>query len=80
MRLPVIFPYDALSLACGLTSIKYRDFILASVIGVMPEMFAYNFFGNSMGKKHYSQIYIPITIIISLVLLSMYIKYKNDNK
>lgn len=80
MRLPVIFPYDALSLACGLTSIKYRDFILASVIGVMPEMFAYNFFGNSMGKSSYSQMYIPIAIIILLILLSMYIKYKNQNK
>lgn len=80
MRLPVIFPYDALSLACGLTSIKYRDFILASVLGVMPEMFAYNFFGNSMGNDCYKQIYIPITIMVILILFSMYIKYRNQNK
>jgi uncharacterized membrane protein YdjX (TVP38/TMEM64 family) len=74
MRLPVIFPYDALSLACGLTSIRYRDFILASVLGVMPEMFAYNYFGNSFNTRHYRSLFIPITIIIILLVVSYIIK------
>lgn len=74
MRLPVIFPYDALSLACGLTSIRYRDFILASVLGVMPEMFAYNYFGNSFNTRHYKSLLIPITIIIILLVISYIIK------
>ncbi|SHE78419.1 TVP38/TMEM64 family protein [Caloramator proteoclasticus] len=74
MRLPVIFPYDALSLACGLTSIRYRDFILASVLGVMPEMFAYNYFGNSFNTRHYRSLLIPITIIIILLVVSYIIK------
>ncbi|MCX7694505.1 MAG: TVP38/TMEM64 family protein [Caloramator sp.] len=74
MRLPVIFPYDALSLACGLTSIRFRDFILASVLGVMPEMFAYNYFGNSFNTRHYKSLLIPITIIIILLVVSFIIK------
>lgn len=80
MRLPVVFPYDALSLACGLTSIKYKDFILASVLGVIPEMIAYNFFGNSVNKSCYKGIYIPVIILMILIILSFKLKINDDKE
>lgn len=49
MRLSTLFPYDPLSYAAGLTKIKYKDFILASLIGSFPEMLAYSYLGKHIG-------------------------------
>ncbi|WP_347460457.1 VTT domain-containing protein [Clostridium sp. DMHC 10] len=46
MRLSFVFAYDPLSYAAGLTSMKYRDFILGTIIGIIPEMLCYSFMGK----------------------------------
>ncbi|MDP4179324.1 MAG: TVP38/TMEM64 family protein, partial [Bacillota bacterium] len=37
MRVSMVFPHDALSYAAGLSKIKYKDFILATCLGMIPE-------------------------------------------
>lgn len=64
LRLPPILPYDALSYACGLTKISYRDFILASVIGVIPETICYCIIGPNIRTPFSLKFILPIIILL----------------
>lgn len=64
LRLPPIIPYDPLSYICGLTNMKYKDFILASVIGVLPETICYSIIGTSFKSPLSPQFIIPVTILV----------------
>lgn len=75
MRLSVVFPYDALSYAAGLTKMKYRDFILGTVIGVIPEMTTYSLIGNGLEHPSFSKFIIPI-VLVAIVAFSSYYVYK----
>jgi uncharacterized membrane protein YdjX (TVP38/TMEM64 family) len=81
MRLSFIFPYDPLSYAAGLTKMKYRDFILGTLIGVLPEMVSYSFMGRHLRHPFSFKFVFPIILIITIALLSSYAYkvYKNGN-
>lgn len=79
MRLSTIFPYDPLSYAAGLTKMKYRDFILASVLGAFPEMLAYCYLGHSFRHPFSLKVIIPI-VLIAVVAVGGSFLYKSSIK
>ena len=76
MRLSFIFPVDALSYAAGLTSMRYREFILGTVAGILPEMVAYSFIGESFEEAFSIKFFLPIIAIIFVAVIS-YCYYKS---
>ncbi|SMC23795.1 Uncharacterized membrane protein YdjX, TVP38/TMEM64 family, SNARE-associated domain [Clostridium acidisoli DSM 12555] len=82
MRLSFVFPYDALSYASGLTKVKYKDFIMGTILGIIPEMFIYSYIGRNLGKHTIKRIFVPIIIMIIIALLANYIykSYKNKKR
>jgi uncharacterized membrane protein YdjX (TVP38/TMEM64 family) len=72
MRLSFIFPYDALSYAAGLTKMKYKDFILGTIIGILPEMITYSFIGQNLRRPFSIKFFIPIFLLIVVALASFY--------
>lgn len=64
LRLPPILPYDALSYACGFTDIKYSDFILATIIGVVPETLCYSILGSNFTTPFSWKFMVPISILL----------------
>lgn len=79
MRLSVIFAYDPLSFACGLTKMKYKDFILGTILGVIPEMATYSFIGDSINNPFSIKFILPIGMTI-MIALSSYFIYKKFKK
>ncbi|MCX6129171.1 MAG: TVP38/TMEM64 family protein [Proteobacteria bacterium] len=47
LRLVPLFPFTGLNLACGLLSISSYDYILGSLMGMMPGTFIYVYFGRT---------------------------------
>lgn len=76
LRLAFIFPYDPLSFAAGLSKMKYRHFILGTLIGVIPEMIAYNYLGTSIDDLFSKKSLVAVLIIVGIALVSFIIKYK----
>ncbi|WP_026883883.1 TVP38/TMEM64 family protein [Clostridium akagii] len=73
MRLSFVFPYDGLSYACGLTKVKYKDFILGSILGIIPEMILYSYIGKNLGKHFIiKKLIMPIIAIILIALIAYY--------
>lgn len=48
-RLSPVFPFNLLNYAYGLTKIRFRDYVLASWVGMMPGTFVYVYVGSLLG-------------------------------
>lgn len=48
LRLAVVVPFNALNYAAGLTSIKLRDYVLGSAIGMAPATAIYTYFADAL--------------------------------
>lgn len=70
LRLPPVLPYDPLSYACGLTKIRYKDFIIASLLGVVPETLCYSYMGKNILDPFSVKFIIPLSIVIIATILS----------
>jgi uncharacterized membrane protein YdjX (TVP38/TMEM64 family) len=51
IRLLPIFPFNGVNFGCGLTSIRTRDYIAATAIGIVPGTFIYQYLFATLGPK-----------------------------
>ncbi|AEM72898.1 TVP38/TMEM64 family protein [Caldicellulosiruptor acetigenus] len=85
LRLVPILPYDAINYICGLSKIRYRDFILATFIGTVPACFLYAYLGENIlrpfSKGFYLSLCLVIVISLTPVLFAKTIKeFLQDDK
>lgn len=83
MRLSFVFPYDPLSYAAGLTKMKYIDFILGTMLGIIPEMLSYSFMGKHLSKPFSLKMLVPIAAMMGVAVTASYLyrrfkKIKNN--
>lgn len=76
LRLVPLFPFDFVNYACGLSGIKFRDYLYATLIGIIPGLTAYIFLGGSLADP---RLLVP-TILMFMLLSYMAKKLKNKNK
>ncbi|MDZ7780629.1 MAG: TVP38/TMEM64 family protein [Gemmatimonadota bacterium] len=50
IRLSPVFPYNALNYALGLTQVRFRDYVPASALGMIPGTFMYVYAGHAAGQ------------------------------
>ncbi|MFL0196091.1 TVP38/TMEM64 family protein [Clostridium sp. WILCCON 0269] len=79
MRLCFVFPYDPLSYSAGLTKIKYRDFILGTLVGVFPEIVTYSLMGKHLGNPFSFKFILPIMILFIIAFISVYTYKRSKN-
>lgn len=81
LRLICIPPYDVLNYAAGLTKVKYRTFISAICLGIVPEAFSLSIFGNSL-KHPFSKkfIFAVILVVITVAIPVLYNKFSKKDK
>lgn len=50
VRLSPVFPFNALNYALGLTRVRFRDYVVASAVGMIPGTFLYVYTGYTAGR------------------------------
>lgn len=85
MRISGVFPLDIVSYAAGLTKVRYRDFMLATVLGAMPETFSVAYMGHHIKNPLspgfiLSVILVVTTVGIPLIYNRHKAKESDDNK
>jgi uncharacterized membrane protein YdjX (TVP38/TMEM64 family) len=50
LRLVPLIPFNAINFGAGLTSIRLRDYVLATAIGILPGTFVYQYFFSRVGE------------------------------
>ncbi|MFO7710553.1 MAG: TVP38/TMEM64 family protein [Candidatus Woesearchaeota archaeon] len=70
MRLIPLFPFNGINFAVGLSKIRYTNFFLATLLGVIPGTFVLVYFGSSVAA--FDMVNIMISIILFILLISLY--------
>lgn len=79
LRLIPLFPFDIISYGAGLTSIKYKDFLLATIIGTIPGILVFTNIGAQSVNIGSNGFYMSIMALILLVIASIFLKNKFVN-
>jgi len=81
LRLVPIFPFNGLNFGLGLTRVKLKDFIIGTVIGIIPGSFALAFLGDSVVKYNIVNMVFAIGIFVVLAFIpTIYEKFKKQYK
>ena len=76
LRLIPLFPFDIISYGAGLTSIKYKDFLFATIIGTIPGILVFTNIGAQSFNIGSNGFYMSIMALILLVIASIFLKNK----
>ncbi|MCR4318768.1 MAG: TVP38/TMEM64 family protein [Candidatus Brocadiaceae bacterium] len=88
LRLIPLIPFNGLNLGSGLSKIKYRDYLLGSVLGMLPGTFIYTYFADALlkgatgsGKTAYINLIIASALLILISLVpTLYKKFKKQKR
>lgn len=76
LRFIPLIPFDVISYGAGLSKIKYKDFILATIIGVIPGVWVYTNLGDKSAHLFSIEFFKAVAILILLMLVSYFVKKK----
>jgi uncharacterized membrane protein YdjX (TVP38/TMEM64 family) len=81
MRLIPFFPWDMVNYLSGLCSIRFRDYLLASLLGTIPASFTYNLIGASMGGSvNKTAVAVAVTVTVLLAVVVLIIKKRSGSR
>lgn len=77
--------WDIQNLGLGLTKVKFRDYFIATLIGIIPGSFALVYFGSSLIKvltdpKNFWMIILAILVLAGIYFIQNYLKKKHGHK
>lgn len=79
MRVVPIFPYDPVSYLAGLSNIRFRDYVAATAIGMLPGAFAYNVLGYSLTDM-LSPTFLVAVVLVIVVMFTPLVYHFVKNK
>lgn len=76
LRLIPIIPFNVISYGAGLTKIKYRDYLLATMIGIIPGVIVFTNLGDKALNYRSSEFVMAVAMLLALILGSWILKKK----
>lgn len=79
LRLIPLVPFDAVNYGAGLSKVHFRDYALATPLGIIPGAFAYNYLGNSLHQLFSPTFYVAILLVVLLAVIPLFFKKKKTD-
>jgi len=76
LRLIPLFPFDVISYSAGFSGVKFKDFALATILGIIPGIFVFTNIGDKASEIGSSRFYASIALLIGLIVISYVLKNK----
>lgn len=70
LRLIPLVPFDVISYGAGLSQVRYRDFIGATALGIIPGVCVFVNLGDKLFDCNSSQFYCALALLVGLTVLS----------
>ncbi|MDD4955964.1 MAG: VTT domain-containing protein [Candidatus Omnitrophica bacterium] len=70
LRVIPLVPYEALNYLGGISKIKFKDYFLATFLGLLPGIFIAIYFSDSLAKVHNLKEFISIKFLILSLLFA----------
>lgn len=74
LRLIPLVSFDLLSYAAGISKVRFRSFLLATVLGMIPGTLAYSFLGASLASGSVTTVFIAALVFVSLIGVTYYFR------
>jgi uncharacterized membrane protein YdjX (TVP38/TMEM64 family) len=76
LRLVPLVPFNIISYSAGFSTIRYRDFFFATLMGMMPGVLVYANIGAQSLSFGSREFYISVSLLVMLVVVSMVLKQR----
>lgn len=76
LRLVPIFPFNALNFVLGVTKLKFKDYFLGTLVGIIPGTFAFVYLGESFVMLSWINILLAVVAIGGLSYIGKLWKVK----
>lgn len=76
LRLVPLVPFNIISYSAGFSTIRYRDFFFATLLGMFPGVLVYANIGAQSLSFGSREFYISVGLLIVLVVVSMVLKQR----
>lgn len=76
LRLIPLVPFDIISYGTGLSKIKFKDFVLATIVGIIPGILVFINLGDKALNIKSKQFVISVVLLVLLCLASFIMKKK----
>ena len=81
MRLVGIPPFDVVNYGCGLSKVKFRDYVAASFLGMLPGGFFTTYLGSNLENPLSPKFVVALAAFILLMFVpAVYKKFKKTKK
>jgi uncharacterized membrane protein YdjX (TVP38/TMEM64 family) len=77
--LPVM-PVTVINYGAGLSSMKFKNFIVAHILGITPRAFAYGFFGSTLLDVGSRKFMASLTILVLMGIITAYFHLRSKKK
>ena len=67
-RLIPFVPWDVVNFGSGLAGVRFRDYLLATILGMAPMVIAVNFLSDSIASTH-SLTYFTATVLLAVIVI-----------
>jgi uncharacterized membrane protein YdjX (TVP38/TMEM64 family) len=74
LRLVPLFPFSVLNYGLGFSSVRLREYAMATVVGIVPGTFAYAYFGNALAMLMVSELVVAAVLLLGLLLGGHYLR------
>jgi uncharacterized membrane protein YdjX (TVP38/TMEM64 family) len=75
MRMIPMLPFDAVGYIAGASSIKYRKYLIGTILGDLPGTFVLTFLGSSLTDPGSPQFYLSLVLAVVVAGLSWLVLY-----
>lgn len=80
LRLIPLIPYDIISYGAGFSTVRYRDYILGTALGIIPGVLVYANIGANALEISSWKFYLAVGLLIALSAISLLLKKHVRNK
>lgn len=75
-----IMPVTVINYGAGLSTMKFKNYIVAHILGITPRAFAYGFFGSTLLEIGSARFRAALLVLIIMGILTAYLRLRSKQK
>ncbi len=75
-----IMPVTVINYGAGLSTMKFKNYIVAHILGITPRAFAYGFFGSTLLEIGSRKFMVSLLILVVLGIVTAYMRLRSKQK
>lgn len=74
IRLMPLLNFDMVTYLSAISRVRFRDFFLATLIGIFPGAFAFVFLGSSVATGQYHMVMFAVVILLTVIAIPIWLR------